>query len=106
MEPVLDDGSGLIFPSPMKQGRPLSDMTFTQLLRRVGLSESTTAHGMRTAFRMWSAEKTRASWAACEAALAHRVGDSVAQSYMRSDMLDERRGLMESWGEYVTGAPG
>ena len=102
----LDNGSGVLFPSRQRRRKTLSDMTFSQLLRRLGLSERTTPHGMRTAFRMWSAEKTSASWAACEAALAHRVGDSVAQAYMRSDMLDERRGLMEAWGEYVTGTPG
>ena len=102
----LDDGSGVIFPSRQRRRKTLSDMTFSQLLRRLGLSERTTPHGMRTAFRMWSVEKTSASLAACEAALAHRVGDSVAQAYMRSDMLDERRGLMEAWGEYLTGAPG
>ncbi len=101
----LDNGSGVIFPSRLRRRKTLSDMTFSQLLRRLGLSERTTPHGMRTAFRVWAAEQTSASWAACEAALAHRIGDSVAQAYMRSDMLDERRGLMEAWGEFVTSAP-
>ena len=41
----LDDGSGLIFPSPMRPGRPMSNMTLTMVLRDNGLAENTTVHG-------------------------------------------------------------
>ena len=34
----LRDGSGLIFPSPMRPGQPLSDMTLTKVLRATGLA--------------------------------------------------------------------
>ena len=36
---ALDDGSGLIFPSPLKAGRPLSNMTLTKILRDQGLAD-------------------------------------------------------------------
>lgn len=36
-----------------------------------------------------------------ETALAHKVGSAVAQAYMRSDLLDKRRDLMDQWGAYV-----
>ena len=49
---------------------------------------------MRTAFRVWAAEKITASWAACEAALAHRGGNVVEQAYARTDWYAERVGLM------------
>ena len=29
----VDDGSGLVFPSPLRPGRPLSPMTLTKILR-------------------------------------------------------------------------
>ena len=48
---MLRDESDLLFPSPMKRGRPLSDMTLTKLLRDVGLAERTTVHVFRSAFR-------------------------------------------------------
>ena len=35
---ALDDGSGLIFPSPIRPGHPLSDMTLTKVLRDNGLA--------------------------------------------------------------------
>ena len=47
----LDDSSGLIFPSPMKLGRELSDMTLTKVLRCTGLAERATVHGFRTSFK-------------------------------------------------------
>ena len=51
---ALDDNSGLMFPSPMKSGSPLSDMTLTKLLRDNGLAETATVHGFRTSFRTWA----------------------------------------------------
>ena len=35
----LDNGSGLVFPSPAKPGHPLSDMALTKVLRDNGLAE-------------------------------------------------------------------
>ena len=39
---VLRDESGLVFPSPMKPGSPMSDMTLTKVLRSTGLAERAT----------------------------------------------------------------
>ena len=58
--PLCDD-SGLVFPSPRKRGSPLSDMAFTECLRRVGLADWATAHGFRSTFRDWAAESTSAA---------------------------------------------
>ena len=38
-----------------------------------------------------------------EMALAHVVGGAVEQSYARSDLFDQRRGLMDGWAAFVTG---
>ena len=32
---TIDDGSELVFPSPTRPGKPISDMTLTTLLRRL-----------------------------------------------------------------------
>ena len=79
----------------------MSDMTFTQLLRRLEIPA--VPHGFRSSFRVWAAEKSGAPWAVCEAALAHRVGNATELAYMRSDLLEERRGLMEQWADFCTG---
>ena len=100
---MLDDGSGLVFPSPVKVGRPLSNMTMTKLLRDTGLSDRATVHGFRSSFRDWAAEKTDADHAVMELALAHRVGSAVEQAYARSDLLAKRRMLMDRWGAFLSG---
>ena len=97
---ALDDGSGLVFPSPLRAGRPLSDMTLTKILRDRGLAERTTVHGFRSAFRDWCAETAKPREIA-EAALAHTVG-GVEGAYFRSDLFARRRTLMDQWAAFVT----
>ena len=102
---AIRDESGLIFPSPRKLGRPLSDMALTKLLRDNGLSDRTTVHGFRSSFRNWAQEQTSASHAAMELALAHTVGSAVEQAYMRSDLLEQRRMLMKQWANFLARRP-
>ena len=100
---ALRDESGLVFPSPLKLGAPMSDMTLTQLLRSTGLSERATVHGFRSSFKNWTLEQTDAPWAVSEAALAHILGNSTEQAYARSDLFERRRALMQQWADYLTG---
>ncbi len=101
----LRDNSDLVFPSPMKRGRPLSSMTLTKSLRDTGLADRCTVHGFRSSFRTWASERTQADFATMELALAHAVGSAVERSYARSDLLDKRRRLMGQWSAYVTATP-
>ena len=98
----LRDDSGLVFPSPARPGRPMSDMTLTKVLRSTGLAERATVHGFRSTFRDWAAECTNAPHAVMELSLAHAVGSSVEQAYARSDLIAKRRALMDQWGSFVT----
>ena len=97
----LRDDSGLVFPSPVKRGRPLSDMALTKILRSTGLAEKTVVHGFRSSFRDWCAESGKPRELA-EAALAHSVG-GVEGAYFRSDLFERRRLLMDQWAAYLTG---
>ena len=99
----LDDGSELCFPSTLKPGRQLSDMTLTKLLRSTGLADRATVHGFRTTFKTWCMEQTDTPWAVGEAALAHSLGNSTEQAYARSDLFERRRALMQEWADYLTG---
>jgi integrase len=81
-------------------------MSLTKVLRDTGLAARATVHGFRSAFRTWASERTSVPHAVCEMALAHRVGSDVERSYARSDLFEKRRGLMDRWAEYVTGAGG
>lgn len=90
---------GLIFPGG-KEGKPLSDMSLTKILRLAKRSE--TVHGFRSAFRDFAAERCPTIPAmVAEMALAHKVGTTTEQAYLRSDLRDMRRALMDSWGRFV-----
>ena len=100
----LRDRHDLVFPSPSRAGRPLSDMTLTKLLRDTGLAERATVHGMRSTFRDWCADTGKPRELA-EAALAHTVG-GVEGAYFRSDLFARRRRLMDQWAQYAVGGAG
>lgn len=96
----LDDGSGLVFPSPARPGRELSDMALIKLTRDNALD--CTPHGFRSSFRSWALEQTDTPWAVAEAALAHRLGNPVEAAYVRGDLFDRRRELMQDWANFLT----
>ena len=102
----IADGSDLIFPSPVRRGKPMSDMTLTKVLRDTGLAERAVVHGFRASFRSWASERTNADHAVMELSLAHAVGNSVERAYARSDLFAKRARLMAQWGAFVSGTRG
>lgn len=63
---------------------------------------SITGHGMRTSFRTWARKQGRYAHDVMETSLSHEK-DQLVQAYMRDDLLEERRVLMQDWADYVTG---
>ena len=96
----LGDGTGIVFPAP-RDGGVLSDMAFTQLLRRLKLDF--VPHGLRSSFRDWAAEQTSTPHSVVERALAHTVGNATVASYFRSDLFKLRRELMDRWSKFLAG---
>ena len=96
---ALGDRSEFVFPSPVRQDRPISDATLSKLLRTTGLAGQATVHGFRSSFRDWCADTGQPRELA-EAALAHTVG-GVEGAYFRSDLFEQRRKLMDAWAEYL-----
>jgi integrase len=94
---VRADGS-YVFPG-RSGNKPLSNMVFLMILRRMG--QQVTAHGFRSSFRDWAAEQTNFPREVCEMALAHAVENRVEAAYRRSDLFEKRRELMEAWANYV-----
>ena len=97
----LRDGSNLVFPSPVKAGRPMSDGTLAKVLKTTGLAGRATVHGFRSSFRVWACDCTNAEDDAMELSLAHSVGRPVKQAYARSDLFEKRRVLMDQWADFV-----
>lgn len=96
----LSGGDGLVFPGV--RGGMLSENTLSKLCREYGIAG--TPHGMRSAFRDWCAETGKPRELA-EAALSHTVG-GVEGAYFRSDLIEQRRGLMQAWAAYLDGDTG
>lgn len=97
--------SDLVFPAP--RGGALSDMALTKLLRDHQVPSDTkgrfaTAHGFRSSFRDWASENGYSRDLA-EKALAHTVANKVEAAYHRTDLLDQRRPMMESWACFACG---
>ena len=89
---------GYVFPSKRDAGKPLSNMAFQMLLRRLEIDG--TPHGMRSAFKDWSIEAGQ-DWATSEAALAHKLGNSLESAYARTDLFEKRRILMQLWADFL-----
>ena len=89
-----------VFPGAARRSMPLSDMSLTAVLRRMGRGELT-AHGFRSTFRDWAGEETAHAREVIEAALAHRLKDKAEAAYARGDLFVKRRRLMEEWGAFL-----
>jgi integrase len=87
--------SDFIFPGN-RANRPLSNMAFLQLLKRMD-RDDLTGHGFRSTFRDWAAEQTSFPNEVAEMALAHAVGDKVEAAYRRGDLFEKRRKIMDAW---------
>ena len=88
----------LVFPG-MKEGKPLSDMSLTAVLRRMERNEIT-VHGFRSSFRDWAAESTAYPNEMVEMALAHTIGNKVEAAYRRGDLFEKRRHMMQTWSDF------
>lgn len=105
---------GLLFPNG--KGTILSDMTLSKMLKDVHEAEKAqghagfmdplqeriaTPHGTaRSSFKEWARQANRFPDEWSELALAHVNNDETRAAYARGSLLDERRGMMEQWGQF------
>jgi len=88
----------LVFPGA-RRGRPMVPRTLQQLL-----PAGMTVHGLRSSFRDWCADQTSFAHEVIEQCLAHRTGNAAELAYKRSDLLERRRQLMQSWADFCGGS--
>ena len=94
----LGDGESVIVFAN-ERGRPLDGKRLNRLLRKHGIAA--VPHGFRSSFRNWAAEETDHPREVVEAALAHVVKNKVEAVYMRSDLFERRRRLVDDWAAYL-----
>ena len=102
---ALHPDADLVFPAP--RGGVLSDMVLTGFLRDQKAQSSdkdrvATAHGFRSSFRDWASESNYPRDLA-ERALAHTIQNQAEAAYHRTDLLEQRRAMMEAWARHVGG---
>jgi integrase len=98
LERMRGQGTEVVF-SGLRAGKSLSNMALLALMGRMGRGD-VTAHGFRSTFRDWTAERTSFPREVAEAALAHALDDKVEAAYRRGDLFEKRRRLMDAWGEF------
>ncbi len=89
------NGCDLVFSSAA--GRRLTGHTLSLLCQRLEIAA--VPHGFRSSFRDWCAERGVPREVA-ESALAHVV-KGVEGAYLRTDLFERRRDVMEAWADYV-----
>ena len=91
-----------IFCPPDKKGH-ISKESPIRYLRLAADDDVITMHGCRSTFRDWCAENGIDKVLA-EKALSHATGNEVEQAYQRSDLLEQRRPVMQKWSDFCFSA--
>lgn len=112
--PLTDAAVALLRGLPREEGNPylfigsraregLPPLTLNRFLKKMG--GKCTVHGFRSSFRDWAAEMTNTPHHIVEVALAHTIGSKVERAYLRSDLFEKRRKLMDDWARFCSGTP-
>lgn len=96
-------GHGIyVFPSARSDARPMSDNAVLAALRRMGISkEEATGHGFRATARTLLDEVLGFRADIIEQQLGHAVRDPNGRAYNRTTFLEERKRMMQAWGDYL-----
>lgn len=89
-----------LFPKHTNPREPMSNATANTALKRMGYDGKQTAHGLRGLARTYLAEQGITHEHA-EACLAHKTGGNVSLAYNHSTYLEQRKSIMQLWGDYV-----
>lgn len=98
----LTGRSRYVLPSPRSAGRPLSENGVLSALRRMGFEkDEMSGHGFRAMARTVMAERLGINDNIIEAQLAHAVKDSLGRAYNRTEFIEQRRAMMQTWADYL-----
>jgi integrase len=81
-----------------RAGRQIGRDAFKDTLK--ALAVDTTAHGFRSSFADWAADRTSYAREVREQCLAHAIENRVERAYRRGDLFEKRRKLMDAWAAY------
>lgn len=89
-----------IFPNVKKPLEHMSPQTANMAIRRMGYGGRLVAHGLRSlASTILNENEFNPDW--IEAALAHADENTIRGTYNRALYLEQRRGMMQWWSDYI-----
>lgn len=98
----LTKHSPLVFQGTRNKDKPISENTLNAALDSLGFSSAEhRAHGFRASARTMLSERLNFPPEVIEAQLAHSVPDALGRAYNRTQFLEQRRAMMQSWADYL-----
>jgi integrase len=100
--------SDFVFPG-REPGKPLNDVAMLNLLERMQADENrwrdedgryAVVHGFRASFRTWAEEAVAFPHNIIEEAMGHKIGSKDERAYRRTDLLEQRREIMDAWANH------
>jgi integrase len=92
----------MVFRGERHHDRAMSENTVNAALRAMGFSaDEVTGHGFRATARTMLHERLGYSPDVIEAHLAHTVRDSLGRAYNRTEFVEQRREMLQTWADYL-----
>ncbi|WP_095082541.1 integrase arm-type DNA-binding domain-containing protein [Pseudomonas sp. Irchel s3h17] len=90
----------LLIPGRSDPGKPISDGTVNMALKRMGYEGRLTGHGIRATISTALNEMGyNEDW--IEAQLSHASSSKVRKTYNHAEYVEQRRGMMQDWADYL-----
>ena len=104
IESMLPMEQPFVFPPPVLDKKPMSNMAMLNVLRRMKFHKRTTVHGLcRATFSTWAYETAAARPDVIEACLAHKETDRIKAAYNRAQFSADRKELLFAWSRFLVG---
>jgi integrase len=101
--------SQFVFPG-RNPGSPMSSIAAISVIERINGEKPTwidpasgrpvVPHGFRATFKTWAEETAHFPHSVVEQAMGHHIGTAVERAYSRTDLLEQRRRLMDAWAAH------
>lgn len=92
-----------VFHSPLSRTRPLTDVAVSAALKRLDFGDEIVPHGFRSMFSTIAYEGGKFRGEVIEALLSHQDTNKVRSAYNRAEYANEKRELVEWYGNYLEG---
>ena len=89
-----------VFNNPAT-GRHISNGAMLVFLKKQFPQLKITVHGFRATFKTWAEETGNYQHHAIEFCLAHQLPSKVEKAYLRTNLTEQRKQIMDDWEKYV-----